>query len=261
MNYPYTAQCPSCHAELNLTQSDMEQANGNIICGNCKTSFYSPNYLLKGFYSSQPKTQKEAPFINSAEKSVKYATNKNDAMSDEDTDILLPPPAKYFSYRRRRVVRSMAVGGTNLVLFVLLLFQLLWLNFEEWVIKEHLHPVYSFLCSIDHLQCQTPLLVELDSLVLEDIDISLKDLTSYEMKAQLVNKDNKPQPFPQINIIFSDINDIAIATGRFSPHQYLLAEVPAGVMGAGEKYDVVLEVRKPSLPVTSYQMHLVTAIK
>lgn len=263
MNYPYTAQCPSCNAELNLTQSDMEQAEGSVVCGNCQVLFHAPNNLLKGFYPARNRRGGASPIINPAESSAAVSpaaeTKTKDKMSNMETDLLLPSASKYSAYRRKRMLRRSALLLLNLVLVLFFLFQLLWMKFDEWVVKEHLRPIYSFLCSIDNLHCSLPAWIEPETLALEDFAVQLKDNSVYVMEAQLTNKGDETRPFPWVDVVFSDINGITIASGRFSPYQYLLPQETDSLMKVGGSYDILLEVRKPSHPVVSYEMRLVAA--
>ena len=250
MNHPYTAQCPSCHAELNLAQADMERANGDVICGNCKHSFYSPNHLLKGFYSSH-----NEPQITPSGRTASPAVHVNNDVAAIDS--LLPSPSRYSAYKRRKRISRSFLTTVNVLLFLFLVFQLLWLKFDEWAVKENLRPVYAFLCSIDNLQCRLPAWIEPDSLMLQDLEVLLKNNSLYEMKALLVNRDDGVHLFPWINIEFTDINDISIASGRFSPYQYLLPHETDSMMRVGGSYEVLLEVRKPQHPVVNYEMRLI----
>lgn len=179
-------------------------------------------------------------------------------MTAMNTDeIMLPSSAKYLEYRRKRFLRKTGLLVANLGLITFLLFQLLWINFDRWVAKENFRPIYSFLCSIENLNCQLPAWVEPGRLVLQDFQVDLRDDSVYVIQAKLVNKDNRPQPFPWVDVIFSDINGIVIASGRFSPYQYLTPQETDNLMAVAGNYDILLEVRKPDYPVVSYEMHLV----
>ncbi len=253
MNYPYVAQCPSCYADADLTQADIEKKEGDIVCKNCNNQFYAPNHLLKGFYAPRAKADS-----GKAIKDEKSASKDKMEPMDAD-DIMLPPSTKYSEYKRRQFLKRSGLIFGNLCLVVFLLFQLLWLNFDKWATRESLRPIYSFLCSIESLSCQLPAWVEPDRLSLQDFQVDLREDSTYVIQARLVNRDNRAQAFPWVNIIFSDINGIVIASGRFSPYQYLAPDVTDSLMGAANSYDILLEIQKPSHPVVSYEMRLVAA--
>ena len=255
MLYPYTAQCPSCGADQNLSQADLGQEKGNVICTNCSTSFYAPNHLLKGFYAP-----KESVNFATNERTASLERGSVDKMSSMDTDdIMFPSSSKYSAYRRKRLLKRTGLLFVNFGLILFFLFQLFWINFDKWAAREHFRPIYSFLCAIENLNCQLPAWIKPSTLALENFQVGLKDNSVYVMQATLINKDNKLQAFPWVDVIFSDINGIAIASGRFSPYQYLLPEITDSLMNRGSSYDILLEVQKPSHPVVSYEMRLVAA--
>jgi len=258
MNYPYVAQCPSCYADVDLTEADIEKNDGDVVCGSCKNQFYAPHYLLKGFYAPRSKADRAAPDTAIALKDEK-SDSKNKMKSMNTDDIMLPSPTKYSEYKRRQFLKRSGLVFINLFLIVSLLFQLLWLNFDKWATRENLRPIYSFLCSIENLSCQLPAWVEPDRLSLQDFQVNLREDSTYVIQAKLVNNDNRAQAFPWVNVIFSDINGIVIASGRFSPYQYLTPEVTDDLMAVDNSYDILLEIQKPNYPVVSYEMRLVTA--
>lgn len=253
MDHPYVAQCPSCYTDISLSQTDMEKSDGDVVCASCNNSFHAPHHLLKGFYA--PRSKAATPVALKEEKS-----DSRDKMRPMDTDdILLPSSTKYSAYKRRQFLKRSGFVFINLFLVSFLFFQLLWLNFDKWATRENLRPIYSFLCSIENLSCQLPAWVEPDRLSLQDFQVDLREDSTYVIQAKLVNRDNRAQAFPWADVVFSDINGIVIASGRFSPYQYLTPEVTDSLMAAGSSYDILLEIQKPNYPVVSYEMRLVAS--
>ena len=155
---PYTAQCPNCLAEIDLTQNDLEVAKGDIICGNCDNQFHAPDYLLKGFFSARRGSKGKAPKLGKLNKSQDTsATFNNEIMNTSDFDVA----PGYSSYRRKRFLKNFFAATVNLLLILFLSFQLLWINFDEWAWPKRVSVLYmDFLCSIEQLKCRLPSYVE-----------------------------------------------------------------------------------------------------
>ena len=254
---PYTAQCPNCLAEIDLTQDDLEVAKGDIICGNCDNQFHAPDYLLKGFFSAQRGSKGKAPKAPKLGKQNKSqdtsATFNNEIMNTSDFDVA----PGYSSYRRKRFFKSFFAATANLILILFLSFQLLWINFDEWAAKENIRPVYGFLCSIEQLKCRLPSFVEPIDIKAERFEVNLRSDGVYVLQATLTNYASIPKSFPWIEVIFSDINDYPVASGKFSPYQYLDKGVVTSLMPPGRIYDVLLEINSPSSPVAKYEMNVI----
>ena len=240
---PYTAQCPNCAAEIDLTQSEMEMADGDIICGNCNNQFHAPDNLLKGFYSSKKTGSAQASTLDT-----------ND-MTTSDFDIA---PA-YRSYKRKRFLKGIFAFLLNLILLGFLIFQVLWANFDRWAAKENMRPIYGFLCSIEQLRCSLPAYVEPVDIKVENFSANLRDKEVYVLQAILTNYSSVYKEFPWLEVIFSDLDNYPVASGRFSPYQYLQEGEASGFMPPGKSFNILLEVRKPAKPVARYEMNVIAA--
>lgn len=248
---PYTAQCPQCQYEIDLTENDMKIAQGDIICGNCNTQFHAPDYLLKGFYSSSKKTANKVHKVDTREHNPQRISN--DIMNTTDFDVA----PGYYAYRRRKFIKNFFAALVNLLLLGFLLFQLLWINFESWAAKESIRPVYGFLCSIKQLNCRLPYYIEPVNIKAENFQVNLRDDGIYILQAALTNYASTSKSFPWIEVIFSDINEYPIASGRFSPYQYLDKDVASSLMPAGKSFDILLEINPPSSPVAKYELNVI----
>lgn len=240
---PYTAQCPNCDSEIDLTAGEMALADGDIICGNCNNQFHAPNFLLKGFYGS-----------NKVDNST--TVDAEDIMKSSDFEIA----PGYRSYRRKKFIKSILALIFNLLLLSFLVLQLLWINFDRWAAKENLRPIYGFMCSIEQLNCILPAFVELVDIKVEKFEANLHENDNiYVLQATLTNYASSYKEFPWLEIIFSDINNYPIASGKFSPYQYLASDEAAQQMPPGKPFRILLEVKKPSTPVARYDMNVIAA--
>ncbi len=239
---PYTAQCPNCNADIDLTQKEMDMGDGDIICGNCNNQFHAPSYLLKGFYTSSGASNRST------------TVDADEIMGNSDFETI-----SYSAYRRKKFFKSLFAAIINLLLLGFLTFQFLWINFDRWAAKENLRPVYSFLCSIEQLQCVLPEFVEPTDIKIEQFEANLRDEKEYVLQATLTNYGSTYKEFPWLEVIFSDNNNYPVASGRFSPYQYLSSDESSDLMPPGKPFRIVLEIRRPSSPVAKYEMKVVGA--
>ena len=257
--HPYTALCPSCNAEMDLTQKQISQADGDVVCGHCGHRFHAPDHLLKGFYTPQgrgsagpPKVRATGGSSHPVQEEVK--SDKIGPMSD----LLVSNESGYASYRRRKRIRQFLGVLINSVLLCAFIFQLIWVRFDDWAAKESMRPIYSFLCSIQNLNCRLPGVVEPSNLALRDLRVDLRDDAVYVIRANMRNHSKRPKPLPWVEVVFSDSNGRTVASGRFSPDQYLVsADTAATTIVGGEDLAILLEIRQPSGQSTNYAMRLI----
>ncbi len=251
MMTPYTALCPSCNSEMDLTQKDMEKADGDVICGHCDLRFHAPDHLLKGFFSSRTGSKPK-------NKSVAEAHNENASKIDPMEDILTSDNTGYASYRRKKRLRIWGGLLLNGALLAVFLFQLAWVRFDDWASKENLRPVYAFLCAVRNLNCQLPAFVEPSDLVLGELRVNLREDAVYVIRGNIRNRAKFSRAFPWVEVVFFDVHNTRLASGRFSPDQYLADSVVSdtSVKGGGDA-DILLEVRKPLGNPDHYRMRLI----
>ena len=257
--HPYTALCPSCNAEMDLTQKQISQADGDVICGNCNHRFHAPDHLLKGFYTAQGHGKKPPPKVRAAGGSSKPKRDEpqSDRMNPVN-DLLVSNDSSYVNYRRRRRIRQGFGVLVNCVLLTAFVLQLMWVRFDEWAAKESMRPIYSFLCSIQRVSCRLPGFVEPSNLALRDLRVDLRDDAVYVMRASMRNDSRRARPLPWVEVVFSGEDGARIATGRFSPDQYLAdADTSEALIAGGEDFNILLEIRKPSGQPTNYAMRLI----
>lgn len=238
---PYTAQCPNCNADIDLTQKEMDMGGGDIICGNCNNQFHAPNYLLKGFYSASNERNDTT-------------VDADEVMGNSDFETI-----SYSAYRRKKFFRNLLSAAFNLLLLSVLIFQLLWVNFDRWAVKENLRPVYGFLCSIEQLKCVLPNFVEPTDIKIEKFEANLRNGKEYVLQATLTNYGSTYKEFPWLEVVFSDANNYPVASGRFSPYQYLSSDEASDLMPPGKPFRLVLEIQRPSMKVAKYEMNIVGA--
>ena len=263
---PYTAQCPNCNAEIDLTQEDMDMAGGDIICGNCDQQFHSPDYLLKGFYSAERSGSQLVEKKAQIHQEPKYETETETEPEVEDMTPQAPqnyedpiqPEFELLSRYRHHKRMKLFWGAFNSAAVVILaagfLVQLAMVNVNSWVTTENFRPFYAFTCSLDFFKCNLPQFYEPKDIKVENFQTTLQGNSVYNLQATLTNYGEASREFPWLKVTLSSNNGAAIAEGRFSPEQYLTTPNKPTVMPPAQSFPVSLKIVSPSSQVARYEI-------
>jgi hypothetical protein len=128
-----------------------------------------------------------------------------------------PTPVSFGEPRRRRpwVWLGIAAG------LVLLVAQVLWLQFDEWATTPTGRAFYGPLCG--RVGCDLP--VQRDTSQLATRNLAVRShpdqADTLLVNAIIVNGAEFPQPFPVLELRFTTVRGILVAGRRFRPEQYL----------------------------------------
>ncbi|WP_416396794.1 DUF3426 domain-containing protein [Allohahella sp. A8] len=152
----------------------------------------------------------------------------------------------------------LSIGGVLLatILALLLLAQLAWLHFDKLAQRfPELIPYYQTYC--DLAGCELPSLYELDDIHSQDLVVRAHPVQKNALVVDsiIVNKADVPQPYPDIQLEFSDVNDRIIARRRFTPDEYFPNRPPENTFMAPEApLKIVLEIHDPGPAAVNYRL-------
>ena len=145
----------------------------------------------------------------------------------------------------------------NIVLILILLGQYAYFNRGTLSQYPELRPWLASLCAA--LGCETPLQRDVNRIVLTNriVESHPKYPNALLIDATLVNDTDFPQPYPLVEIRFSDLNNQLVAGRRFRPGEYL----PAGTrlqtgMAPRQPVHIILEIVDPGKDAVSFQFEL-----
>jgi predicted Zn finger-like uncharacterized protein len=251
--------CPNCSALYRLTVNHLGKAAGQARCGECRQVYSAIDYLFDDLevarevlaLQREPGARKQ-PVANEVAVSAGPA-----AASGAQAATIPAHPARPLpdSWQQQSISLS-DIGSGVAIGFLLLVLGLQWVFFNraELAANESWRPMLERGCSI--VNCTMPLRTDLSR-----IDIISRDVRKHPTikEVLLVNVAFKntaefTQPYPVLEVSFTDQSGEAIAVRRFNPAEYLgeSTDRVAG-MAAGSPVEVVLEIVDPGDKVVSFQ--------
>lgn len=144
-----------------------------------------------------------------------------------------------------------------LLLVAVLLAQLLFFQFDQWAKQPTWRPVYSLLC--ERLACELPSLYNIDAIDAQHLSVNSHKVykNTLVVDAVLNNQSNIAQPFPHLELFFTDNDSKVLAARRFSPAEYLHGELKGkAMMPARQPIRIALEIVDPGKQATGYYLQL-----
>ena len=143
------------------------------------------------------------------------------------------------------------------MLILVLIGQYAYFNRNELSQYPELRPWLTQFCAL--VSCNTPLRRDVSriSLVNRLVQSHPSQPNALLIEATLVNEADFPQPYPLLEIRFSDLNNQLVAGRRFRPSEYL----PAGTsfqagMPPHQPVHISLEIADPGKEAVSFQFEL-----
>lgn len=162
-----------------------------------------------------------------------------------------------FQDKQRRSLLPLAWLAGCIVLMLLAGAQYLFFKFDTLSRTPQWRPAYTQICAV--LDCQMPNIQDINTLSTQLFAVSTHPRYQKALLAEtlLLNKASHAQPFPDILLSFTDLNNRTIASRRFTPEQYLSGEM-AGQTNIPPQVPVhiALEIVDPGAEAVSYSINL-----
>lgn len=159
--------------------------------------------------------------------------------------------------RSHRGAQTAAWGIANVALIVLLLGQYAYFHRDELAQYPELRPWLARLCDI--AACEVPLRKDAAriSLMNRVVQSHPQHDNALLIDATLVNEAGYTQPYPLLDLRFSDLNNRLVAGRRFRPEEYLPPGTPvAAGMPPKQPVKFSLELADPGKEAVSFQFNL-----
>ncbi|MBY4679052.1 DUF3426 domain-containing protein [Marinobacterium arenosum] len=145
-------------------------------------------------------------------------------------------------------------------LFALLLLagQYLWFERQTLAWQPPYDAFYRLVCA--EFGCQLPRRQAIEQIHSQRLVIQPhpKYLDALQVELILENQAAFEQPYPALQLSFSDLKGRLVAQRRFQPNEYLdLGRVDPSAMPAGQPVQLLLEIMKPGVRAVNYQLTLV----
>jgi predicted Zn finger-like uncharacterized protein len=250
--------CPNCFAVYQVTVGHLGAAGGQARCGECRQVYRAVDYLFDELAAAREALELQRA---SGVKHKDVETDSAVAAASPDADVKpatlpLHPARPLPDSWQQRSVSLADIGSGAGIGFLLLLLGLQWIYFNRAALAadERWRPVLERGCEL--VRCDLPFRVDVSR-----IDIINRDVRKHPtVKAVLLvnvafqNRAEFIQPYPLLEVNFTNKSGDSVAMRRFSPSEYLGADIDevAG-MAAESQVQAVLEVVDPGDEVISFQ--------
>jgi len=248
--------CPNCRTIFRLTPRHLSTAGGYTRCGKCRLVYSAIDYLYEDLPSTRAgldrdRQAREDPAEAGAQEPL--ADNQAVSAGDDHAVPLLSEPAGWW-HQGGLTLRDVSSGAAIVFLALLMATQWVFFNRADLAREPAWRPGLEQFCKL--LYCSLPLQVDLSQLELLNREVRQHPWAEEALlvNATLSNKAEFTQPYPVLELSFSDLGGNPVAVRRFRPPEYVNdSDVIKRGMQPGEPVPVVLEIVDPGTEALSYQ--------
>jgi predicted Zn finger-like uncharacterized protein len=170
---------------------------------------------------------------------------------------IIPAPIEFSAKRMRRWYQRKLWPGLSILALVALAIQVGWFKFDYFSRVEPYRTGYLFLCP--YLGCQVPTLVDTSRIIASNLVVREHPETegALAVDVMLINSAPFEQPFPDLILVFTDIDENQVASRRFIPKDYLGGEmVGKELMPQNQKIHITLDLVDPGDKAVNYHISI-----
>ena len=149
------------------------------------------------------------------------------------------------------------LSGALIMIFTLVA-QVGYFKFDSWSRNPEYRPAYAFSCQL--LNCQLPAIQNIRKMSTQHFMVRPhpKVKQALYIDTLLINNADYKQPFPDLNLIFTDLNDQTVASRHFKPEEYLAGELAgSNSMPLNVPIHIAIEIANPGAEAVGYSIELV----
>lgn len=258
--------CPHCFAVFRVSASHLGKAGGLARCGECRQIYSVIDYLYEDLITARmalaevEATAKSGEGADAGADEAGLTGPQAGAAAEDDWDGVAaaePLARPIFTGSRERPSTPMKhlVSGAGIGLMLLLLaLQWVYFNRTDLAGDARWRPALERYCTL--LRCDLPLRTDLArvQMIQRDVRRHPEVEDALLINATFENRADFVQPYPVLEVSFTDRSGIPVAMRRFLPSEYLAAgtDLAAG-LPSNLPLQVVLEVQDPGEAATSFQ--------
>lgn len=171
---------------------------------------------------------------------------------------IIPAPIEFTAKRMRRWYQSKLWPTLSCLALIALIVQVGWFKFDYFSRVEPYRTGYLFLCP--YLGCQVPTLVDTSRIVTSNLSVRTNQDVPDALEVDVLIINNAPfeQPFPDLELVFTDINENHVAARRFTPKEYLGGEMAGQkLMPQNQKIYISLDLVDPGSEAVNYYIQII----
>jgi predicted Zn finger-like uncharacterized protein len=145
-----------------------------------------------------------------------------------------------------------------LMMLIALIVQVGFFKFDSWSRHPNYRPTYTIACQL--IGCQLPAIQDISKMNTQHFMVRLhpKIKQALYIDTLLTNTADYQQPFPDLRLIFTGLNNQTIASRRFNPNDYLAGELSgASTMPLRVPIHIAFEIVNPGPEAVGYHIELV----
>lgn len=170
---------------------------------------------------------------------------------------IIPAPIEFNAKRMRRWYQRKLWPSLSILGLLALVVQVGWFKFDYFSRVEPYRTGYLFLCP--YLGCQVPTLVDTSRIIASNLVVREHPDTqgALAVDVMLINGAPFEQPFPDLMLVFTDIDENQVASRRFIPKDYLGGElVGRELMPQNQKIHITLDLVDPGAEAVNYHISI-----
>ncbi|QEY18543.1 DUF3426 domain-containing protein [Cellvibrio sp. KY-GH-1] len=170
---------------------------------------------------------------------------------------IMPAPIEFTAKRMRRWYQRKLWPTLSLLALIGLIVQLGWFKFEYFSRVEPYRTAYTFLCP--YFKCQVPPLVDTRQISAFNLVVREHPETQSALAVDVMIMNNAPfdQPYPDLVLVFTDIDDNEVASRRFPPKEYLGGEAAgSSYMPQKQPVHLTLDLVDPGEKAVNYHIYI-----
>ncbi len=203
-----------------------------------------PNQELDG---EKPSTKKP---VKSASKNQAFDTSRAALLMN-----IMPAPVEFTAKRMQRWHHQKLWPGLSLVMGLLLFLQIAYFKFDHFSRIEPYRSAYSIICP--SLGCKVPSLIDTSQILVTNLIVRNHPSIGRALMVEAILINNAPfeQPFPDLMLAFSKLDDTPVASRRFTATDYVGGEL-TGVkhIPSGQPVHIALEIVDPGQDAVNYTL-------
>lgn len=251
------AECPNCHTLFRVTEAQLDMAKGMVRCGLCKKVFNARAKNESGNNDNQPGVIEKSGHGDNLQQAADHTEKEpkpNSLYSGDEIELAADELSAFQHARSYSTAATIAWSLAILALIASLAAEYIWFNQPELLQHQRLKPLTAKLCELTdcaHLQKRDPSLIEMIS---RNVYTHPNEKNALMVSTTLVNHASYAQPYPDVQIDFSNVRGELVASRRFHPDEYLRLESEnADLFQSGTPVAFGLEIRDPGKEAITYE--------
>jgi len=241
-------RCPECRTAFRITLAQLKAADGLVRCGRCDAVFRADLHLFAPAEGRAPERPVPAPSDvrpNVVRPRPKPAPRREDIPVVSDASLFQAP---------RRGLPAPVWALLALLAAATLVAQFGYFYRHELAQVPRLLPALERLCALLECDVRPPLHAVVPELLGTRIAAHPRYANALRLQARFVNRSDRAQPLPLMQVSFTDTGGRLLARRTFTPQEYLAQ--PADELAPNVVADARLDLTNPDEKASGYEVHL-----